>query len=156
MTFTPELGVTPTLQQWLDGCKTGQWMKVITWDDAPHITPERAEQILASYPAYQRDMRRNGVPMMGAGLVFQVAEERFVIDPPEIQPHWAVGCGIDFGFTHPFAAIRVALDRESDQMYAFDEYSQRQELPPIHPHQSRETKRERRSWAAQSSPGKPL
>jgi hypothetical protein len=83
-----------------------------TWDDAPHMNHDRREQVLMAIPAHQREMRSKGVPLMGSGLVYQVAETEIVCDPIEIPPYWPRICGVDFGIGHDFAAVWLALDRD--------------------------------------------
>lgn len=132
VTATPELGMNDVLQQWFDDIQPGQWMRTVTWNDSPHLTEEVKDQMRAAIPPYQRKMREFGVPLMGAGLVFAVSEERYTIDPPVIKDWWRVAVGIDFGFGHDFAAIWCALDPESDVLYVYDEYLESGQVPAVH------------------------
>jgi phage terminase large subunit-like protein len=76
ITFTPEEGVTKVVHGFLNDLKPGQYLMGATWDDAPHMNHDRREQVLMAIPAHQREMRSKGVPLMGSGLVYQVAEDR--------------------------------------------------------------------------------
>ena len=103
-----------------------------TIDDAEHFTPEERAEIIATYPAHERDARTKGIPSMGSGRVFQVAEEAIKIDPIQIPETWAQIIGIDFGWDHPTAAMRLAHDRDNDCIYVIGEYAQREQTPVIH------------------------
>ena len=48
-------------------------------DDAEHISAEQRAVIVASYPAHEREARTRGIPSLGAGRVFPVAEEDIVV-----------------------------------------------------------------------------
>ena len=55
--FTPENGMTEVVTQFMNDIKPGQYLQTATWNDAPHLTEETKEQLLAAYPPYQREMR---------------------------------------------------------------------------------------------------
>lgn len=131
LTFTPMEGVGDTVKHFIDG---GNSIKVFTatWDDAPHLDQERKEQLLSSIPEHQRKTRTEGVPLVGTGLVYPVAESEIKCEPFEIPRHYARICGIDFGFDHPFAATWLAWDRDSDIVYVYDCYSKAGETPAYH------------------------
>ena len=90
------------------------------------------EQILSSYSPHERDMRRNGRPSIGSGLVFPVSEDRIACDPFSIKSHWPRICGIDFGYDHPTAVVWIAWDRDEDIMYIYDCYSASKAPPLVH------------------------
>ncbi|MBF3825425.1 DNA packaging protein [Burkholderia pseudomallei] len=117
LTFTPENGMTPLVAQFLEDIKEGQYLKNVTWDDAPHLTEQAKAQILAAYPAYQRDMRSKGIPAVGAGLIFTISDDEIKVDPFQIPPHWYVINGIDFGWNHPQAHVQLAWDKDADVVY---------------------------------------
>lgn len=100
--------------------------------DAEHYTPEQRDEIIASYPEHEREARVKGIPSMGSGRVFAIPEEEIVIDPIAIPAHWPQIVGVDFGWDHPFAAIRMAWDRDNDIIYLISEYAKREETPVIH------------------------
>lgn len=130
-TFTPEEGMTQLVTQFMNDLQQGQALITATWDDAPHMTPEVREQRLAATPKHERDMRSKGVPLMGAGLVFDTPEEDVVVQPFDIPRHWPQIRGIDFGWDHPFAAAKIAYDRESDTIYVTNVYRASREIPII-------------------------
>ena len=132
MTFTPESGMTETVAQFVNDLRPGQALLQAGWDDAPHMTKEAREQILAALPPHERKMREQGIPQLGSGLVFPIAEDDIVCEPVDIPDHWPRICGIDFGWDHPTAAVWIAWDRDSDIAYVYDSYAMRQESVPIH------------------------
>jgi hypothetical protein len=49
-----------------------------------------------------------------------------------IPKHWTQIAGIDFGWDHPTAAVRMAWDRDADVLYVTHCYSQREATPVVH------------------------
>ncbi|CAB4157826.1 Terminase-like family [uncultured Caudovirales phage] len=103
----------------------------MTIDDAEHYTPEQRAAIIASYPVHEREARIKGIPSMGSGRVFAVPEEDIVCDPIPIAEHWPQITGVDFGWDHPFAAIGIAHDRDTDTIYVTREYAVREQTPVV-------------------------
>ena len=132
MTFTPEDGMTPVVNQFMNDIKEGQKLIQATWDDAPHLDEDTKEQLLAQYPPHERKLRSQGIPVFGSGLVFPVPEDKLIVDPFEIPDHWKRIAGLDFGYDHPTAVAWIAIDEESDTYYVYDVYSNRQETAIIH------------------------
>lgn len=131
VTFTPLLGQTDLVVHY-QADKPGTYMKNVTWDDAPHLSKEDKEEILESYPDYERDARSKGVPILGSGKVFPIAEESIRIDPIEIPRHWARINGIDFGWDHPTAVAFLAWDRDTDTIYVYAEHREKKQEVPYH------------------------
>jgi phage terminase large subunit-like protein len=132
MTMTPEEGMTSIVTQFMNDLQVGQYLTSLTWDDAQHMTEEMKVRMLSKFPEHERAMRRNGSPLMGAGLVFSTPDDTFVVDPFQIPEHWAQLCGVDFGWDHPFAATKIAWDRDNDCVYVTAEYSERKAVPAVH------------------------
>lgn len=103
----------------------------MTIDDAEHYTPEQRAEIIASYPAHEREARTKGIPILGSGRVFPVAEEVYTCPPVQIPPHWPQINGLDFGWDHPFAAVNLAWDRDADVVYVCKEYAARESTPVV-------------------------
>ena len=116
-TFTPENGRTDLVVQFKDSPSPNQFFMQKGWDDAPHMTAEKKERLLEQYPVHQRDMRTKGEPMLGHGRIYDIAEGFVAVEPFEIPDHWAIIDGMDFGWDHPQARIRLAHDRDSDVIY---------------------------------------
>jgi len=132
LAMTPENGVTELVGQFMDNRAPGQYLCNVTWDDAPHLDKQARKQLLESIPEYQRDMRTKGIPLMGTGMVYQIAEERISIDPFRIPDYYFRLVGIDFGIDHPFAAVWGAYDAETDTIYVTHTYLESGVTPPIH------------------------
>lgn len=105
---------------------------VMTIDDAEHYTEAERAAIIAGYPEHEREARAKGVPTMGSGRVFPVSEDKIKIDPFELPDHWARINGLDFGWDHPFGAVQLVHDRDSDCIYVVKTYRERESTPVIH------------------------
>ena len=104
----------------------------MTLEDAPHYTDEQRAAIIESYPEHEREARGKGIPILGSGRVFPVAEEKIRCEPISIPKHWARINGLDFGWDHPFAAAALAHDRDADCLYVTAAYRQRGVIPAVH------------------------
>lgn len=100
--------------------------------DVEHYSDAERAAIISSYPAHERDARSKGIPTMGSGRIFPIAEEEITVAPFEIPRHWFQINGMDFGYDHPFAAVNVAWDRDADCVYVAKSYRQRQSTPVLH------------------------
>lgn len=123
-TFTPENGRTELVIQFMDSPSPSQFFMMKGWSDAPHMTAEKRERMLAAYPEHQRDMRTKGVPMLGHGRIFDLAEEFITCDPFEIPDHWFVIDGMDFGWDHPQAHVQLVEDRDNERFYLVRSWKQ--------------------------------
>jgi hypothetical protein len=89
----------------------------MTIDDAEHYSAEQRAAIVAAYPAHERDARARGVPVLGSGRIFPIAEEEIAEDPFKLPPYWPRIGALDFGWDHPSAAVELAYDTESDVVH---------------------------------------
>jgi hypothetical protein len=108
------------------------YLVTATWDDVPHLTEKQKSDLWGSIPAHERDARSKGIPTLGSGLIFPVAEEDIVVAPFALPKHWPQIGGMDFGYDHPFAAVKLAHDRDNDIIYVTAEYRKSQATPVIH------------------------
>lgn len=136
LTFTPLMGLTPLILQFLPGGQIGEVAgnKVViqaTWDDAPHLSESARTELWASIPPYQRDARSKGIPQLGSGAIYQVPESEITIAPFEIPKHWPRCYGLDTGWDAT-AAVWLAHDRETQTVYAYADYRRGQAEAPIH------------------------
>jgi phage terminase large subunit-like protein len=132
MTFTPLLGMSEVVRRFLMEPSPDRAVTTMTIDDAEHYTPEQREQIVASYPAHEREARAKGIPTLGSGRIFPVPEELIAEDLPVVPPHWPRIGGIDFGWDHPTAAVELAWDRDADVVHVLKAYRQREATPVFH------------------------
>lgn len=126
-TFTPENGRTDLVVQFMDNPAPSQFFMMKGWADAPHMTEEKRERLLESYPAHQRDMRTKGIPMLGHGRIYDLSEEFITCDPFDIPDHFHVINGMDFGWDHPQAHVQLVEDRDNEMYYVTHAYKARQQ-----------------------------
>lgn len=117
LTFTPLQGRSDVVARFLDEASEYRHVTNMTHEDAPHITPEKAAELLAGYPEHEKEARTKGIPVLGAGKIFKTLEASIECDPFEIPRHWRLLWGFDFGTTHPFAAVLCAHDTDTDTVY---------------------------------------
>ena len=128
-TFTPENGKTMLVCSFMEDPSDDQYMINATWKDAPHITQEKRERLLASYPAHQRKMRSEGQPLMGAGLIYDVDEDLITTAPFPIPDHWFIIDGMDFGWDHPQAHIQMVWNRDDDAFFIVNAWKDKNKQP---------------------------
>lgn len=129
MTFTPLKGMTTTVKRFVIDKIEGSCVTSMTIDDAEHYTPEQRKAIINSYPAHEREARTKGIPTLGSGRIFAIPDEMIACEPIEIPKHWVQLCGIDFGWDHPSAAVKLAWDRDADIVYVTAAHRQKEQTP---------------------------
>lgn len=108
-----------------------KWAIQIDWDDVPHLSDNDKAELIASIPPHQREARSKGIPALGSGVIYPVQESDWVVEPFEIPRHWPRAFALDVGWNRT-AAIWGAWDRESDTVYAYDEYYVSEAPPQVH------------------------
>ena len=78
------------------------------------------------------EARTKGTPALGSGRIFPVTEESITIAALPIARHWPQIGGLDFGWDHPTAAVKLAWDRDADIVYVIASYRLREATPLIH------------------------
>ena len=131
MTFTPLKGMTGTVKRFLIDKSPGSSITTMTIEDANHYTPEQRIAIIASYPAHEREARTKGIPTLGSGRIFPVEESLITCQAISIPSHWVQIGGLDFGWDHPSAAVKLAWDRDSDTIYVTAAHRQREQTPVL-------------------------
>lgn len=126
ITFTPLQGPTQVVNRFLSPkpeeleiAKRDRGHVNMTIDDAKHIPPEERESIVAGWPEHEREARKNGTPMLGSGKIFKCPESQIKCDPFPIPVYWRHMWGLDFGQDHPFAAVAMAWDVDTDTIYVY-------------------------------------
>lgn len=89
----------------------------MTIDDAEHYTPAQREEIVAAYPAFEREARAKGIPVLGSGRIFPIPEENIAVKAFKVPEYFPRLGALDFGWDHPSAAVELAYDTESDCIY---------------------------------------
>ena len=131
VTFTPLKGISDVVKRFLVDKHAGTQVTTMTIHDAEHYTDEQRDAIIASYPAHEREARSMGIPTLGSGRIFPVDEISITCDPIRIPPHWVQLGGLDFGWDHPSAAVKLAWDRDSDIIYVTTAHRQREQTPVL-------------------------
>lgn len=131
ITFTPLLGMTEVVRRFLLEKPEGTHVTTMTIEDAEHYTPEQRAAIVASYPEHERKARTQGIPQLGSGRVFPIAEEEIRVAPFAIPSHWVQLGGLDFGWDHPSAAVKLAWDRDTDTIYVTAARRARHQTPVL-------------------------
>ena len=132
LTFTPLLGMSRVVRRFLTEKSPDRSVTTMTIDDAEHYTPEQRQRIIDSYPEHEREARTKGIPMLGSGRVFPVAEAAIAVDAMAIPKVWKRIVGLDIGWDHPTAAVWLAYDADADTIYVTDCYRVRQGMVSTH------------------------
>lgn len=125
LSFTPLKGVSAVVKRFLMSPQPDMADVQMTIEDADHIPESERARIIASFAPHEREARARGVPVLGSGRVFPVAEESISCEPIAIAAHWPRLVAIDFGWDHPTAIVWLAWDRDTDTIYVYDCYRQR-------------------------------
>ena len=104
----------------------------MTIDDALHIPEEQRASIIAGFAPHEREARAKGIPTLGSGRIFPVAESELEWDSTGLPAHFVWIGGIDFGWDHPTAAVKCAWDRDTDTFYVTQAYKRSEATPLIH------------------------
>jgi phage terminase large subunit-like protein len=140
-TFTPLRGLTPVVLKYLGddaeipedriGKNVDQVLVMAGWDDAPHLGEEVKARLMRDCEPHLRDARSKGIPSIGSGAIYPIAEDQIVVDDFEIPAHWPRAYGLDVGWNKT-AAPFGALDRENDVLYIYSCHYQGQQEPSTH------------------------
>jgi phage terminase large subunit-like protein len=133
--FTPLLGMSTVVGRFLSSSSASHPDRAIvtaTIDDAPHFSAEDKQRIVASYAPHELEARTKGVPVLGSGRIFPVKEEMLAIEHRDFPNHWPRIIGCDFGWDHPFAAVELVWDRDTDTVYVSRCYRVREATPVSH------------------------
>jgi hypothetical protein len=104
----------------------------MTIDDAEHYTPERRAEIIASYPAHEREARAKGIPVLGSAGCSRSPKKT---SPSRRSRSRSTGSqinGLDFGWDHPFGATNCAWDKDADVLLRLQGILGSEQTPLIH------------------------
>jgi phage terminase large subunit-like protein len=132
LTFTPLLGMSEVVRRFLLEPSPDRSVTQMTIDDVTHYTAEERTRIIASYPPHEREARIKGVPVLGSGRIFPVEEDSIACADREFPRHWPRIGGMDFGYDHPFAAVELVWDRDTDTVTVVKTYRHREGSPVLH------------------------
>ena len=131
-TFTPLLGMSNVVKRFLIDKVPGTAVIKATINDALHYSQEKRNSIIASYPAHERDARAMGIPILGSGRIYPVAESSITCNAFPIPDYWPRIAAIDFGWSHPTAVVWLAIDPDTGIIYVTDCYREKEQTPVVH------------------------
>ena len=132
MTFTPLQGVSTVVKRFLHEKSDDRYKIVMTIDDVEHYSEDEKKKIISSYPAHEMEARTKGIPILGSGRIFPVSEESISCEHRDFPPHWPRLGAMDFGWTHPFAAVEIVWDRDTDTVYVSKAHRLKEATPVVH------------------------
>jgi len=132
LTATPLLGMTSVVRRFFGDESPDRARVMMALDEAEHVSEEDRKRIEAGYQPHERDARLRGLPMLGSGIVFPVAQDAITVDPFPIPAYWPRIVGLDFGVEHPTSFVTLAIDEQTDTVYAIDCYRQADKSALIH------------------------
>jgi len=134
LTSTPLLGISEVVCQFYPHPENPDYhLTQMDISDAGHYTAAERAQRIAGYLPHEREARSRGIPLLGSGRIFPIADSELEEDAIEkIPSHWPQLIGLDFGYDHPFAAVHGAWDRDADVVHILKAYREREKTPPIH------------------------
>lgn len=135
-TFTPMDGETKLTDRFLKEVSRDRAVVHLALFD-PEVTwytEEEKRLMAAKYPKWQKKAREQGIPLLGSGAVFPHAEE--ILSEPKFQvpPQFLLLWSLDFGLSeeHPFAAVLLAWDRDTDCIHVLHTIKLRGQQPINH------------------------
>jgi len=149
-TFTPLNGLNLILPRFNERTPEAMQNRIVVrmrMQDAAHLADEqRQKALIATFPEHQRRARIDGLPMLGSGAVFEDVSLEDLLVPLRVSgkdivhstmgpldvDHWAFLWAIDFGISHPFAAVLLAWDRDYDVVYVLCELRMKGSIPAQH------------------------
>lgn len=141
--FTALKGVTPLVamllpqfagQDEVDMEAVSRWHAFIGWDDIPdaQLPMDERRKLEASYLPGERLARIKGIPSLGTGLVWPVAEEDIIVPAFRVPSSWPQLITLDPGWDHGTGAMRWALDQDAGAIYGIADYWKRLETVAVH------------------------
>lgn len=131
-TFTPLKGMSDVVSRLLGQMTKDAADINMTIEDADHIPAEERARIIASFPEHEREARASGVPILGSGRVFPVSEASIRCEAFPVPSHYYSLGAMDFGWDHPYGAVKMAWDKDADCIYVTNAYRVRESTPIMH------------------------
>jgi hypothetical protein len=102
-----------------------------TWDDTPHLSQEAKQDLLQSYLPHEIEARTLGIPSLGHGAVYPLAQGDYTCDPFPVPAYFKRAFGMDVGWNWT-AAVWAAFDLENDIDYIWRDYLREAAPPDVH------------------------
>jgi hypothetical protein len=110
---------------------SGKFVVNAGWDHVPHLSEQQKREELQRIQPFQRRARSEGIPQLGAGVIYPVDDDYLLIDPFEIPDYFPHCYSLDVGWNRT-AALWAALDPNTDIAYLYSEHYVGEAEPPIH------------------------
>ena len=121
MTATPEQGMTDLQRLFAEDESGLLHVDSASWDECPHLDEEDIKEMLAGLPAWQHDMRRKGLPVLGSGAVFPFPDNEIMCEDLVPATTWNVLAALDFSSVNDATVVVFcAHDPSSDTYYVYD------------------------------------
>lgn len=141
--FTALKGVTPLVAMLLpqyagaddvQPLEVARWHTFIGWDDIPEaqLSLRERKRLASSYTPAELLARTKGIPTIGSGMVWPIAESEIIVPAFHVPEDWPRLIALDPGFEHGTGALQGALDQESDALYIIADHWKRLEHLSVH------------------------
>ncbi len=137
-TYTPLSGLSELVKLFLpsgtlEDVAEGKYVASCTWDEVPHLSEEAKASLINSIPPYQRDARTKGIPSLGSGAIYPVAESDITVDDFPISGDWPKAFAMDVGWNKT-AGVWAAQSPDTGVIYLYSEYYRSKAEPSVHAH----------------------
>lgn len=141
LTFSPLQGMTdvckiflrPDMTDESEELKGGNGVVIASWADNTYLLEDEVEELRRSTPEHEREAREHGRPVLGAGMIYPIAEKIYSIPFFEIPKNagWKFAIGLDHGWDHPAGLTFWAQDPNSGVCYLYRTWRSKQTLIPV-------------------------
>lgn len=131
MMFTPLKGLSDVVLRYLPNGRfppngehpehKERFAIAVSWDDAPHLTEEDKQTMMAEMPPNERDARTKGIPALGSGRIYPISEDDIKVEPFKIPDFYPRAYSMDFGWNNT-AAVWLAQDPTTQIIYVYSTY----------------------------------
>jgi phage terminase large subunit-like protein len=137
-TYTPLSGLSELVKLFLpsgtlEDVAEGKHVSSCTWDQVPHLDEKEKAGLLRSIPPYQKDARSKGIPSLGSGAIYPVAESDITVDDFSIPDGWPRAYGMDVGWNMT-GGVWFAQNPDTGVIYLYAEYYRSKAEPVVHAH----------------------
>ncbi len=108
------------------------WYREASLLEVTHLSKERIQEVINSFPAHVRPYKIHGKPVFGKGMVYPFNESELKCEPFRIESDWLRIAGKDFGYAHSLdVTVWLAINPYDGTVYVYDVYSTRQATPEM-------------------------
>tara|TARA_R100000951_G_scaffold7417_1_gene7071 strand:+ start:1970 stop:3223 length:1254 start_codon:yes stop_codon:yes gene_type:complete len=137
LTMTPLSGMTDTVLNYITDRDEGTSLRgkafvQASWTDADHLSAEDVHDLEESIPAHTKEARSKGIPSVGEGRVYPIADSQISVPRFKIPDYYEHIYGLDFGWQDPTAAVFIARDPDTDTSYIYNTYKLAEQTPVSH------------------------